>query len=312
MKRLMFLLLAALAALFAILVAADAINLQTDRTDRWAMILGFAGVAFFVGLASADSSSTDTDTDPATAPRRSTRPAPKTASAGSTSASPRPIGPGNRRAMAGGVDDPPPPPIGAPFAEYVDLVPAGEPTAAIDLVALETEPGHATEDDPEVPEVSDDEQINEITALVQQAAYDEADFSFDRVDTSLPDDEVAASPGAEIDLSETERAVERTAETAEPLARLDLRLADYDDEALRRVVKESEGLVIAEMVRTGQLTSAGELTERDIASMVFLSYTSEEMLAELRLRKELDDSVRDQPGEDALTERALAPLKNME
>ena len=92
-----------------------------------------------------------------------------------------------------------------------------------------------------------------------------------------------------------------------PIARLELRLADYDDEALRRVVKESEALVIAEMVRTGQLTSAGELTDRDIASMVFLALTSEEMLAELRMRKALD-----QPGEVAITDRALAPLKNME
>ena len=68
-----------------------------------------------------------------------------------------------------------------------------------------------------------------------------------------------------------------------------------------------ESVVIAEMVRTGQLTSEGNLTERDVASMVFLAYTSEEMLAELRLRKALD-----QPGDVAVTGRDLAPLKNIE
>ena len=90
-------------------------------------------------------------------------------------------------------------------------------------------------------------------------------------------------------------------------ARIELRLADYDDEALQRLVKESERLVIAEMVRTGQLTSAGGLTEKDIASMIFLAYNSDEMLAELRLRKSLD-----QPGEVAVTDKDLAPLRNIE
>ena len=198
----------------------------------------------------------------------------------------------------------------APFADYADLVPAGEQeprpeTATIDLVALEAEPAPTVDDDPETHEVSDDEQIDEITALIERAAEDDSDATLDQVDPSVRDDVTleAASGSSEID---------RLADQAQPLARLDLRLADYDDEALRRVVKESEGLVIAEMVRTGQLTSAGELTERDIASMVFLSYTSEEMLAELRLRKALDDDERAQPGDVALTERALAPLKNME
>ncbi len=311
MKRLMFLLLAALTALFAVLIAADAINFQTDRTDRWAMIFGFAGVAFFIGLASADSSSTDTDPDAATAAPRATRPTPRTGATDSVPPPPRPMGPGQRPPMASGDAPPLPKRVTSTFAEYVDLVPAGEPTpaaATVDLLALEAEPAPVAEDEPEIHEVADDTQIDEITALVEQAMHGGADSSSDQVDGSIPDNEVAASPGAEIDLSETER----TAEAAQPLARLDLRLADYDDEALRRVVKESEGLVIAEMVRTGQLTSAGELTERDIASMVFLSYTSEEMLAELRLRKALDDSDRDQPGDVALTDRALAPLKNME
>ena len=46
MKRPLFSILAAAAGLFAILIALDAINFETDRIDRWVMIFSFGGVAF--------------------------------------------------------------------------------------------------------------------------------------------------------------------------------------------------------------------------------------------------------------------------
>lgn len=313
MKRMTFLLLAALTALFAVLVALDVINFETDRIDRWVMIVGFAGVAFFVGLASADSShgpstSQRAGIDQATAARQEDRSA-------------LPARPGSLVRSSG------------PAADREELEELEEPT--LDLVALETDPVDA-----ELREMMDDDQLDRMDDIsMDDVSMD--DISMDQMDQIDEDqmDEIAAlvdrpEPDAVEHLSASDAVAEAVgddrmidphtidpaiqpipqrvpadleASTDGPIARIELRLADYDDEALQKLVKDSEAIVIAEMVRTGQLTSAGELTERDIASMVFLSYTSDEMLAELRLRKSLD-----QPGEVAVTDRALAPLKNIE
>lgn len=157
---------------------------------------------------------------------------------------------------------------------------------ATELVYVETELA-IDPVDAELQSLIDDDQMQEINDLVNAAKNNADDGPF--AANGEPGDLV---PGSE---------------SVEPLARLELRLTDYADDDLQRVVKESESVIIAEMVRTGQLSSEGDLTEKDIASMVFLAFTSEEMLAELRLRKSLD-----QPGLEASTGSDFAPLKNIE
>lgn len=281
MKRMTFLVLAALALLFAVLVAIDAINFETDRIDRWAMIFGFAGVAFFLGLASADSSGSSTS-EPTS--RRGA--AERTLQDHRLDPSKLPARPGSllRTTVS---------------SETVDDAAPEEP--ALDLIALETDPVEA-----ELQEIIGEDQMNEIAALVEES---EAASVEDGIvtDDAAADQTVTIAADTDPAIQPVPRPTSADVTTAEPIARVELRLADYDDEALQKLVKDSEALVIAEMVRTGQLTSAGELTESDIASMVFLAYTSDEMLAELRLRKSLD-----QPGDVAVTDRALAPLKNIE
>ncbi len=305
MKRSTYLLLAAIPALAAVLFALDAVNLETDRMDRWAMIFSVAGAVFFLALATADVSSSTDDAGSGTPSPRG-RSGAMASSARPSSLPSRPVGPRGRSSDDVDIEDFPPLParLGSLFTEPTDdgeatsiperIEPQAVEPQSSDLVALPSDPLADLVDDEQI-ELADDEQIEEITALVE-AAEQEAPTGID----------AEAEPAVSTELEPS-----LDPDTPQPLARLDLRLADYDDEALRRVVKESEALVIAEMVRTGQLTSEGELTERDIASMVFLSYTSEEMLDELRLRKALDIQ-DDQPGDVAVTERALAPLKNME
>jgi hypothetical protein len=220
-KRTLFLILAALAAVFAVLVAVDIISFEADRL---VMIFGFAAAVLFVVLARTD--------------------------------------PANGEAESGSVDHNPSDGM------------AQEPV--IDLVAIQATPVGNDPVDAELQEMIDDDQMHEITALV---------------DEPLPGDSQAEKTRparANVVGTSTSGAITVAAGEGEPLARLELRLADYDDAALEQVVRESESVVIDEMVRTGQLTSTGELTEHDVASMVFIAYTSEELLAELRLRKALD------------------------
>ena len=339
MKRMLFLMLAVLAALFALLIAVDVINLETDRADWWTMVTGIAATVFFIVLASVDTST------PASGKPTSQRAAAERAlGANRPGPSELPAKPGSllRPKMILDSTDA----ATAEDSEIAEIV-AEDAEPILDLVALEPD-----EVDAELQEMIDEEQMEEIAALVRQAEATQetaserssdapatpvapepseagpAEPTPNEAETTADDQAVSAADVAEA----TDEAVSAAAVTeatdeaeptpardlepaatdevepaSEPLARIELRLADYDDEALRKVVKDSESLVIAEMVRTGQLTRQGDLTERDVASMVFLAYTSEEMLAELRLRKSLD-----QTGEVAVTGSSLAPLKNIE
>jgi len=314
MKKSSFVLPAIALAGFGAVLALGIVNFEeglageTSQIDRWVMIFSFAGAAACIGLASADSSSSDGDTaasgaaDAATgraaAARKleESRPDP-------TELPPKPGSlfknrPTRDDAEAGlgkvaldieGSIEAPVPDNAQPFADQpVDTNSeiAAVPQPIIDPV------------DAELQSLIDDDQMQEINELV--AAADETDVGADVTDHAGDDPEV-----------EDTTEIVPGSESVEPLARLELRLADYNDDDLKRVVKESESVVIAEMVRGGQLTSAGELTQQDIASMVFLAYTSDEMLAELRLRKAIDEN-SDQAGLEASTGNDFAPLKNIE
>lgn len=275
MKRTLFLILAVLTAVFGVLIALDVVNFETDRIDRWVMIFSFAGVAFLVGLASADAAGGDTEptSTRALAAQKldQTRPDPADL----------PSKPGSLHRRQ---------PIDDTDESLVEVV-------SIEHDQLEIDPIEA-----ELHSMIDEDQIDEITTLVGDNAVE------DELDEHSTDVGESTSPvSSDVDLPAEHAAITPDDGESVPLARLELRLADYDDAALERVVKESETVVINEMIRTGQLTSEGELTEKDIASMVFLAYTSEEMLAELRLRKALD-----QPDDVATTGRDFAPLKNIE
>lgn len=283
MKRILPLTLAAALALAGTLLALAVVNLDTDRLDRLVMIFCFAGAAALVGLASSVS-----DPEPASSQARQ----PSLAD----NRSERSALPVRPTALVKQVH----PPTQATPALAGDLSPVEPPEPAVaDTVA----PDAATQDaatqeslvdavDAELQQLIDDDQMQEINALIAEANDNEAAIDLD-----------PETDGAEI---------VHGLESVEPLARLELRLANYSDDDLRRVVKESEAVVIAEMVRTGQLTSEGTLTERDIASMVFLAYTSEEMLTDLRLRKSAAADAPNQDGRDALTGSDFAPLKNIE
>ena len=282
MKRTLFLILAVLTAVFGVLVALDVVNFETDRIDRWVMIFSFAGVAFLVGLASADAAGGDTEptSTRALAAQKldQTRPDPADL----------PSKPGSLHRRQ---------PIEAADASLVET-----DASLVEVVAMEHEQLDIDPIEAELHGMIDEEQIDEITALTDNTVIE------DELDEHSTDVDTSSSPvTSDVDLPVEQAAITLDDGESVPLARLELRLADYDDAALERVVKESETVVINEMIRTGQLTSEGELTEKDIASMVFLAYTSEEMLAELRLRKALD-----QPGDVAVTGRDFAPLKNIE
>lgn len=237
MRRLAFVAGAVICALVAVLMATDVVNLDTDRMDRWVVIFAIAGVVFFLALAGADNEASD-------APATGRAAAARALGEGRPDPATLPSKPGSllkqQRATAAADAAPDDADVAIPVA-------AAAPEIELDL----TEPTELAA----IADI-DDAQVEEITALVDEA---------------------------EIDLVAAEQALEPAAN--EPMARLELRLSDYDDADLQRVVKESEAVVISEMVRSGQLTSEGKLTERDIASMVFLAHTSNEMLAELRLRK---------------------------
>ena len=284
MKNSFFLVPALALAGFATLLALDIVNFEeglageTSQIDRWVMIVSFAGAAAFIGLASADSSSADEDvagTSRAAAARK--------LGEGRPDPSELPSKPGSLLKQATERKEAP-----AAQEEPIEAEIAVEPVGALIPDALPTESIDPV--DAELQSLIDDDQMQEINELVA-AADAEVDIDIDAEEAG----EIV--PGSE---------------SVEPLARLELRLADYDDEDLKRVVKESESVVIAEMVRSGQLTSEGELTQKDIASMVFLAYTSEEMLTELRLRKSIDQESTGHPGLEASTGSDFAPLKNIE
>ena len=303
MKNWVFLLPALALAVFGGLLALDIVNFEeglaaeTSRIDFWVMVSCFAGAAGLIGLTIADSNHAEEDVaassraaaatrlsegrpDPSELPakpgsllKQSTTPSVKLPTRVSLD-----IEPADDAVAGDAVPD-----TAEPFADEIEPVESAELEVAEPLPSPTIDPVDA-----ELQSLIDDDQMQEINELVAAAETD-ADL----------DDAAAGEivPGAE---------------TVEPLARLELRLADYDDEDLKRVVKESESVVIAEMVRSGQLSSEGELTQQDIASMVFLAYTSEEMLAELRLRKSIDSESNAQPGLDASTGSDFAPLKNIE
>ncbi len=287
-RRTLLLFLAALAAVFALLVAIDVISFDTARADRWVAVLGFAAAAVLVVVATVGSRSEPAASVPEDLDEERSSSTPST----------------------------PEPELAAPEAEAVasSAESAERPTIAEPKTpgpALPTRPTSASARadtlEVDLEELVDDDEMNEIAALVSESnGHRPEQDNVEGQKAAQRDDEQAIIQGvADTAIESLSAGIVST--TDEPLARIELRLADYDDEALQRLVKESERLVIAEMVRTGQLTSAGGLTEKDIASMIFLAYNSDEMLAELRLRKSLD-----QPGEVAVTDKDLAPLRNIE
>lgn len=309
MRNTFFVIPALALVVFGTLLALDIINFEeglageTSPTDRWVMIFSFAGAAAFIGLTIADSGHDD---DAAVTGRAA---AAQKLGAGRPDPSELPAKPGSLLKKTvepqPADDDEPAAPLVPSLNEAIDAaVPdtaepfADEPFAdEPEPVAVEPVPTKPVEPidpvDAELQSLIDDDQMEEINELVAAAEADAAS------NTTVPDADEASE-------------IVPASESVEPLARLELRLADYDDDDLKRVVKESESVVISEMVRSGQLTSEGELTQQDIASMVFLAYTSDEMLTELRLRKSMDAETTGHPGLEASTGSDLAPLKNIE
>lgn len=324
MKRSLLLLPAVALAVFGALLALDIVNFEkglageTSQIDRWVMIFSFGGVAAFIGLASADASSNDDDeavTGRAAAARKlgEGRPDPSELPSTPGSLLKKVAAPAERQVVDAGTDD-------------TDDTKSPILTEVLTAESIEVDDAKPIADEPFV-EIEEPIDVSLIDEPVEASASSDAlvatgQPSIDPVDAelqSLIDDDqmqeinelVAAAAEAEAAEEEGD-AIVPGSESVEPLARLELRLADYDDEDLKRVVKESESVVISEMVRTGQLSSEGALTEKDIASMVFLAYTSDEMLSELRLRKTLDQHSPDQAGLEASTGSDFAPLKNIE
>lgn len=285
MKRSIFFVLAAIAGLLVALLALDVINFETDQSDGRAVIVGIGCVVLLAALGFSGAQQDETDTGRTAAARR--------LGEGRVDPADLPSKPGSLLRQAASPTE----------VLAVNELTADEPVATVEFDEPEL-------DEPAATIAGNIEDVAVAVVAVTEPAIDPVDAELQ----SLIDDdqmyeinqlvEAADEPDDHEDHSE----IVQGSESVEPLARLELHLADYDDEDLKRVVKESESVVVAEMVRTGQLTSEGELTEKDIASMVFLAYTSEEMLTELRLRKSLnhqtldprslDQQVLDQPRRD--------------
>lgn len=306
MKRTLLLLPALALAAFGALLALDVVNFEeglageTSQIDRWVMIFCFGGVAAFIGLASADTSA-NLDDESATGRAAAAR----KLGEGRPDPSELPAKPGSLLKKATEAAKP----------DELDDAFIVEAIAAKTITA---ESIQVDEAQPIADEVEDEVEVEDPASAIVAAPKPTIDPVDAELQSLIDEDQmqeinelVAAADAAEASAQESAEIVPGS-ESVEPLARLELRLADYDDDDLKRVVKESESVVISEMVRTGQLTSEGALTEKDIASMVFLAYTSDEMLTELRLRKSLDQDSPAQAGLDASTGSDFAPLKNIE
>lgn len=311
MKRTLLLLPALALAIFGALLALDVINFEeglageTSQIDRWVMIFCFGGVAAFIGLASADTSA-DSDSEATTGRAAVAR----KLGEGRPDPSELPAKPGSllkkaaEAAESHDVDD-------AFIANAIGAKTISAESIHVDDAQPIADESEAVEPAAEEPAIEEPEPAVAIVAT-PKPIIDPVDAELQSLideDQMQEINELVAA--AETSVQESDEIVPGS-DSVEPLARLELRLADYDDDDLKRVVKESESVVISEMVRTGQLTSEGALTEKDIASMVFLAYTSDEMLTELRLRKSLDQDSPAQAGLDASTGSDFAPLKNIE
>ena len=76
-------------------------------------------------------------------------------------------------------------------------------------------------------------------------------------------------------------------ETAERVALVPalLDVTKYSDSELVAIIEQNEAATVQSLVASGELSTSGPLTSNDVATMIFLAYTNEELLTELRLRK---------------------------
>ncbi len=79
-----------------------------------------------------------------------------------------------------------------------------------------------------------------------------------------------------------QKAIEPVVELPVPSS---INLDIYSDVDLITTVKKGERSVIQQMMARGQLTKSGPLSEQDIAMMIFLACTSDDLLVDLRARK---------------------------
>lgn len=145
----------------------------------------------------------------------------------------------------------------------------------VDLTVTNPDPDEDTArtDPPPAPTTSDSGLRDvEVHQVVDTVFTDDDPWDLDHVDDSV-DADTRSTAAASLSLL-----------AADPVPSL-LHLGDYSDDDLMAIVKESEATVIRSMIASGQLSSSGALTDRDVATMIFLAYTSSDMLTELRLRK---------------------------
>ena len=118
----------------------------------------------------------------------------------------------------------------------------------------------------------------------------------DKVPVAEPivEEPVIEEPEPAVGLTEPETADPETAdpETAEPepaervaLVPALLDVTKYSDSELVAIIEQNEAATVQSLVASGELSTSGPLTSNDVATMIFLAYTNEELLTELRLRK---------------------------
>lgn len=90
-----------------------------------------------------------------------------------------------------------------------------------------------------------------------------------------------SSPSSEI--AKTDHSV--AVETSEPIF---IQLADYSNEDLVESVRAGEVALVSALTETGMLSAEGELTDTDVATMVFVAVSSDDLLRTLIAGKEAE------------------------
>lgn len=313
MRRPLFALLALGSLAFGLAVLVNAVDLGTDRQNRWAVIFAFAGVMFCVGVLSAGGSKDDEPAvEQASNERRARAERVVPAAPGSlrtptmqkVPATAMAVGlDDSSRGRAGGFDD--------SFSVFDDRDPGPAPwrtetdeddaSAATNTTFEHTAPDNTASEDTAPDDVRLDGAATDETGsehwlfggsgeTLDLRDAEEQPAAAARPlaavpDTTRPDPTPPDPTPPDTTRPDPSLPVANGDDQAHRIAAALVELEGYSDQDLVATVKQSEATVIHTMMERGQLSTDGPITDQDVAMMVFLSCTTEELLDDLRSRK---------------------------
>ncbi len=299
MKRLFLVVIAVAALGFGALVALDVVSFETDRADRWAMILAFALVVFCVGVATAIGEEEPKPTRAAQI-EAPVRQVPATLGSLKERMPDRVPSP----AMAGS---------GLDIEPDAEVAPDLDPEPRHDQDDGDREDSHDVDDSVMEHPVVDVDLEDVSSSIPDSVPVDWSGAPVTRVMRIEPADEPEANEADTVE-SAPEPTPEPAAEPVVPQPAAEIEpvaidqpetlahaaalpdLSHYSDAQIVATVLESEEAVIRQMIEAGQLSTDGPITDDDVAVMVYLACTTDDLLEELRLRKATNQPITRRPG----------------